>query len=273
MVTSRAARVWAATSPAALRGLVLTAAIASVTAFALVVVRVFEEVLRGAVLTAAIANAILVVAGAPPAPCGRLGVADDQASTQLAHTKRTLQNMMDNHRFKPYTPTELDTLALVVKDLVENKENRYDEFGGMTWMFLKDMPCGHLVNWTDSMPTQAIDETSLLSHWCSIKVDAHDAAGVFGCHQGENRLLSLGVILKSEIEGIAHLVEKKDRPRTGLTSAVFAAFTTDVVVLKVSETRAVKLLYRTVDGEFAVQRVPIEDLACKLNEALHGSAD
>lgn len=131
----------------------------------------------------------------------------------------------------------------MIEALVANEDNRYPRFGGMCWVFLRSPTVCNLINWTDSLPMCSIDKKSLLAPWSSTDVDAHDAAGVFGNHEGRNQLLSLGVILKPDLEELfLHVpLDERDRNRTGYTSALYMAWKTDAVVVKVSEHRKITI--------------------------------
>ena len=132
---------------------------------------------------------------------------------------------------------EISVLVEVVEAYVNNKDDRYPRFGGMCWIFLKGAVHSDLINWTDSLPFCAIDTKALLAFWCSTDVDAHDAVGVFGCHAGQNTL-DLGKLFQ-EVD-----VQMVDRNRTGYTSALYVALVCDANILKLSETRVVKLFNR-----------------------------
>jgi hypothetical protein len=187
----------------------------------------------------------------------------------LAEEKRLLQGIMNNHKFCRYSTREVEVLAQVIRDLVI-EEDRYKSFGGFLWIFLPDQKCGSLVNWTSSFCNQRIDRKSLLSHWCSTYVDAHDGAGVFGCIPGENenKLLSVGVTLNRDVEEIVDTVDPKDINRTGLTSGVYAAHKYDAIALKVSEARTIMVFQKDANGKVNHTKVEVDDVKEKLTSIL-----
>jgi hypothetical protein len=182
-----------------------------------------------------------------------------RAALLCKQKKHDLQKIMDRHNFKAYTSEDLGDLTKAVMRLVSETE-RFPNFPGMAWLFLRNERCGQLVNWADSLPMQRLDAKSLMSHWSSREVDVHNGCGVFGNIGGVNQLISVGVVLKCELDKIAHMIDEKDRNRTGFTSAFFAAFQTDAVVLKVSETRSITLFAKGSDGRVKPQSLSVQTL-------------
>lgn len=186
-----------------------------------------------------------------------------------------LRNALRHHFFMPYSDKEIRCLCDVIAKFVDGGD-QCPRFDGLTWVFVRhdSDAVDQLVDWTSSCPDTAMDPLSLMSHWISTDVPAHDAAGIFGFSQkcNENRLLSLGAILKRDMDAmmsikeIVEAISHEDENRTGYTSAVYMAYRSDAVVLKVSATdRSVKLMH----GDFfGGEPVAVDCLYEKLQQLL-----
>jgi len=164
-------------------------------------------------------------------------------------------------------------LHSLLSEYVEDPQS-YRRFDGLTWLFVREDATAvkGVVDWVLGCPLASIEASSLGDHWGSTDAYGHDAAGVFGNYRNTNCLLALGAILRRDVQemmGDQHLcsvIRKKEVNRTGHTSAIYAAWKSDALVLKVSATdKSIKLYHKDALGG---ERVQLNSLQRRLTDLL-----
>lgn len=192
-------------------------------------------------------------------------------STHSRATDRNrLGEILQKHKFIPYSQEEITQLCSVVASLLSD---RFPRFPGLTWVFVRSNPLevDECIDWCLSTPDSGIVGT-LVDHWCSPDANAHDAAGVFGASCGRNRLIALGATLKRDMQAmmtddsVCAAIRKDEVNRTGYTSAVYTARYSDALILKVSgDNFGIKLFHKSALGG---ETVNIKELATQLDQHL-----
>jgi len=197
--------------------------------------------------------------------------------TERGANRERLRNCLMGHSFIPYEKKVVCVLSSVIKTLVCNRET-YPRFDGLTWVFARcdGRAADAVIDWNSSILDQVIDRSGLLSLYGSTDAPSHDAAGVFACSSTskENRLIASGAMLKRDMQAMMRVsklvsaIKPEDENRTGHTSAMYAAWRSDALVLKVSATdRSIKIFHCEASGGESVEVSHLED---KLLEHLRG---